>query len=153
MILSCVKRSCGPRWTEDLDLLKKIISLTSPQRQPGQVKLLASILTCRCKNHVARRDIRTDQPGAWAGVMLTVLKQTMKFPTVLAATAMVAGFVPFGQAVCYNGNIALARSQSSRNPTRGSGALLRVVQIRALLITRTCDGRPKRRRMGEDRGK
>ena len=39
--------------------------------------------------------------------MLTVLKKTMKFPTVLAATAMVAGFVPFGQAVCYDGYIAL----------------------------------------------
>ena len=31
--------------------------------------------------------------------------------------------------------------------------LLRAVQIRALLITRTCDGRPKRSQMGEDRGK
>ena len=30
----------------------------------------------------------------------------MKMPTILA---MVAGFVPFGQAVCFNGDIALVR--------------------------------------------
>ena len=32
-------------------------------------------------------------------------------------------------------------------------ALLRVVRIRTLLVMRTCDGRPKRSQMGEDRGK
>ena len=31
--------------------------------------------------------------------------------------------------------------------------LLRAVWIRTLLVTRTCDGRPKRSQMGEDRGK
>ena len=31
--------------------------------------------------------------------------------------------------------------------------VLRAVWIRAILVTRTCDGRPKRSQMGEDRGK
>lgn len=31
----------------------------------------------------------------------------MKFPTILAVAALVAGFVPLGQAICYDGDIAL----------------------------------------------
>ena len=33
----------------------------------------------------------------------------MKVPTILTTAAMVAGFIPFGEAICLNGDIALVR--------------------------------------------
>ena len=33
----------------------------------------------------------------------------MKVPTILTTAAMVAGFIPFGEAICFDGDIALVR--------------------------------------------
>ena len=73
-------------------------------------KLLATTLTRRCRNYFARCVIRTDQPVG--GVLLK--EETMKLPTILTTAAMVAGFVPFGQAVCDDGDIAVVWESGDR---------------------------------------
>ena len=98
--------------------MKDKIALTSPRRRVSgaearsRSKLLASILTRRCRNYFARCDTYEGRT-TWAEVLLTSLKmKTMKLPTILTTAAMVAGFVPFGQAVCHDGEIALVKKQS-----------------------------------------